>query len=121
MGQNTTTSMGRYRATMTDTDRDHIAEKDDPTQRQTDQSVYRVRQRITKELPKDIAIMLEHRPDMFQELWDVVCEGIKKADEGLTEELFKILSEAVDAPITYRGAVYEDGDRHPIETEENEQ
>lgn len=121
MGQNTTT-MGRYRATMTDTDRDNIAEKDDPTQRETDQSVYRVRQRITKELPKDIAIMLNHRPDVFQELWDVICEGVAASDEELKRNLFKRLSAAVDQPITFDGDVYENGDRHPIsENEVSEQ
>lgn len=113
MGQNTT-PMGRYRATMTDTDRENIAEQDEPTQRETDQSVYRVRQRITKELPKDIAIMLKHRPDVFEELWGVVCEGVQQSDDELTEALFKRLSREVEEPITVGETVYEDGDAHAL-------
>ena len=58
---------------MTDTDREHIAEQDDPSDQQVDQSVYRVRKRINEELPEDIAVLKEHRPDLLNELRDVVC------------------------------------------------
>jgi hypothetical protein len=67
--------MGRYRALMTDTDREHITGENNPTQNQKDQSVYRVRQRIREELPQDIKILREHRPDVFEELKEIVCEG----------------------------------------------
>jgi hypothetical protein len=73
MGQNQFPRMGRYRAVMTDTDRRHIAGKGDPEDRQVDQSVYRVRQRISEELPQDIAVLEEHRPDLLEELHEVVC------------------------------------------------
>lgn len=66
--------MGRYRAIMTETDREHISEESDPSQDQKDQAVYRVRQRIDEELPKDIELLEEHRPDVLEELRDVVCE-----------------------------------------------
>ncbi|NHN46488.1 hypothetical protein G9464_02580 [Halostella sp. JP-L12] len=66
--------MGRYRAIMTETDRKHISEEDDPSDRQVDQSVYRVRKRINEELPQDIEVLEEHRPDLLEELRDVVCE-----------------------------------------------
>lgn len=66
--------MGRYRALLTETDREHITEEGNPTQDQVDQSVYRVRQRIHEELPQDIDILKEHRPDVFEELQEVVCE-----------------------------------------------
>lgn len=66
--------MGRYRAIMTETDREYISEKSEPSQDQKDQAVYRVRQRITDELPKDIEILREHRPDVLEELREVVCE-----------------------------------------------
>jgi hypothetical protein len=36
--------------------------------------VYRVRQRIREELPRDIKILREHRPDVLEELREVVCE-----------------------------------------------
>ena len=66
--------MGRYRALMTETDREHITGESDPSDRQKDQSVYRVRQRIREELPRDIEILREHRPDVLEELREVVCE-----------------------------------------------
>jgi hypothetical protein len=66
--------MGRYRAIMTETDRDHITGESDPSQRQKDQAVYRVRQRISEELPRDIEVLEEHRPDVLEELRIVVCE-----------------------------------------------
>jgi hypothetical protein len=69
------TPMGRYRALLTETDRDHITGESDPTAQQRDQSVYRVRQRISEELPKDIEILAEERPDLLAELREVVCEN----------------------------------------------
>jgi len=66
--------MGRYRAVMTETDREHISGESNPTQNQQDQAVYRVRQRINEELRQDIKILEENRPDVLEELRDVVCE-----------------------------------------------
>lgn len=59
---------------MTDTDREHVSDQSDPSDQQVDQSVYRVRQRINGELPQDIAVLKEHRPDLLEELRDVVCD-----------------------------------------------
>jgi len=59
---------------MTETDRKHIAGDSDPSQDQKDQAVYRVRQRIHEELPADIEVLEEHRPDVLEELRKVVCE-----------------------------------------------
>ena len=67
--------MGRYRALMTETDREHITGESEPSDRQKDQSVYRVRERIREELPRDIEVLAEHRPDVLEELRDVVCEA----------------------------------------------
>jgi hypothetical protein len=66
--------MGRYRAIMTETDREHISGESEPSQDQKDQAVYRVRQRIKEELPKDIEVLKEHRPDVLEELRMEVCE-----------------------------------------------
>jgi len=74
MAKNTSTEMGRYRAIMTETDREHISGESDPSQDQKDQAVYRVRQRIDEELPHDIKILEQHRPDVLKELREVVCE-----------------------------------------------
>jgi hypothetical protein len=59
---------------MTETDREYISEENDPTDRQVDQSVYRVRKRINEELPKDIELLKQHRPDLLEELREIVCE-----------------------------------------------
>ena len=64
--------MGRYRALMTETDREHITGESNPTDQQQDQSVYRVRQRIHEELPKDIEVLSKHRPDVLDELLDEI-------------------------------------------------
>lgn len=66
--------MGRYRAIMTETDREHITGESDPSQNQKDQAVYRVRQRISEELAHDIEVLKKHRPDVLEELREVVCE-----------------------------------------------
>lgn len=59
---------------MTETDREHITGESNPSQNQKDQAVYRVRQRIREELTQDIETLREERPDVLQELQDVVCE-----------------------------------------------
>lgn len=74
MADKTLSEMGRYRALMTETDREHITGESEPTQDQKDQAVYRVRQRIREELPQDIEVLAEHRPDVLDELHEVVCE-----------------------------------------------
>ncbi|MFC6825665.1 hypothetical protein [Halopelagius fulvigenes] len=75
MAQTAESGMGRYRALMTDTDRDYITGNGEPSDSQRDQSVYRVRKRITEELPQDIDVLREHRPDLLDELREVVCDG----------------------------------------------
>jgi hypothetical protein len=67
--------MGRYRAIMTEVDREHISGESNPSQDQKDQAVYRVRQRITEELPQDIEILKQHRPDVLEELREAICEN----------------------------------------------
>lgn len=74
MQGNNPNTMGRYRAIMTETDREHISGESDPSQDQKDQAVYRVRQRINEELQRDIAVLEEHRPDVLKELRETVCE-----------------------------------------------
>ena len=59
---------------MTETDREHISGDSNPTQDQQDQAVYRVRQRINEELSQDMKLLEENRPDLLEELRDVVCE-----------------------------------------------
>lgn len=75
MGTKQTHSMSRYRAIMTETDREYIQGVGDPSTNQVDQSVYRVRLRINEELAKDIDVLSEHRPDLLRELREVVCDS----------------------------------------------
>lgn len=66
--------MGRYRAIMTETDRDYIGNPGDVGENKRHQSISRVRNRITEELPRDIEILEEHHPELLEELREVVCE-----------------------------------------------
>ncbi len=61
---------------MTETDREHISGESDSSNQQRDQAVYRVSKRITEELPKDNAVLAEHRPDKLVELREIVCEEV---------------------------------------------
>nr|WP_247729548.1 hypothetical protein [Halovivax limisalsi] len=66
--------MGRYRAIMTDTDREYISGEGDPSESQRLQSISRVRSRINEELARDIEVLEEHHPELLNELCDVVCK-----------------------------------------------
>ena len=66
--------MGRYRALMTDTDREYISEKGDISDSQKYQAISRVRSRVNEELVKDIEILEEHHPELLEELREVVCD-----------------------------------------------
>ncbi|QCW03581.1 hypothetical protein [Natrinema pallidum] len=66
--------MGRYRAIMTDTDREYISGEGNPSESQRLQSISRVRSRINDELATDIEVLEEHHPELLEELRDVVCE-----------------------------------------------
>jgi hypothetical protein len=73
--------MGRYRAIMTDTDRSYISGEGDASENQRLQSVSRVRNRITEELPQDIEILREHHPQLYGELREVVCDNSPGPDQ----------------------------------------
>ncbi len=74
MAEQATREMGRYRALMTDTDREYLTGEGEPSDDQLHQSAYRVRSRINDELPHEIELLKEHRPDLLEELREVVCE-----------------------------------------------
>lgn len=67
--------MGRYRAIMTDTDREYISGEGNPSESQRAQSVSRVRSRIKDELATDIEVLEQHHPELLEELHEVVCKG----------------------------------------------
>lgn len=64
---------GRYRAIMTETDREYISGAVDVDENKRHQAITRVRARIQHELPQDIAVLEEHHPKLLDELRDVVC------------------------------------------------
>jgi len=66
--------MGRYRAIMTDTDREYISGEGDASDTQRYQAVSRVRSRINDELAKDVHVLQEHHPQLLSELREIVCE-----------------------------------------------
>lgn len=71
--QNPPPTMGRYRAIMTETDREYIGSAD-VEENKRHQSISRVRKRISEELPKDIEVLEEHHPALLEELQEVVCD-----------------------------------------------
>lgn len=74
--------MGRYRAIMTETDREYIADGDEVEENKRHQSISRVRKRINEELPQDIAVLEENHPDLLDELRAVVCEDADQPNES---------------------------------------
>lgn len=69
-----TGQMGRYRALMTDTDREYITSEEYEQTDERYQAVYRVRKRIEEEVVHDVQILQENHPELLEELRDVVCE-----------------------------------------------
>jgi hypothetical protein len=68
-----TASMGRYRALLTDTDREYLRDEQYEKTDERYQARYRVKQRIQEEIPEDVAVLAEHDPDLLEELREVVC------------------------------------------------
>lgn len=78
MAVNTAKGMARTRALMTETERRRIAGEENVEDRKRYQAISDVRNRIQDELTKDVAVLREHHPGLFEELQEVVCD-----DEGL--------------------------------------
>lgn len=73
--------MGRSRGLITFTERDRISGEEDVDDAKKYQSISRVRRRIHEELPKEIALLEEHHPELLEELRAEVCEGVEDDDE----------------------------------------
>jgi hypothetical protein len=65
----------RSRGLITNTEWERIAEKTDEEPEKRYQAVSRVRRRIQEELPKEMAMLAEHKPELLAELQEVVCEA----------------------------------------------
>ncbi|WP_459809645.1 hypothetical protein [Halopiger thermotolerans] len=96
---------------MTDTDREYISGEGDATDNQRMQSVSRVRSRINKELPTDIEVLEEHRPDLLENLRDVVCDDANP-DGGRVETVNR---ERMTHALDDLEAALERGDRDRVE------
>lgn len=70
--------MARTRALLTKTDRQQIASKEEADENKRYQAISRVRSRIQDELPKDVEVLREHHPELYEELCDVVCDDSTK-------------------------------------------
>lgn len=74
MGQDTTNPMAKSRGLITDTERERIAGEVDVEDAKRYQAVSRVRRRINERLPEDIETLEEHKPELLEELREVVCD-----------------------------------------------
>jgi hypothetical protein len=70
------------RALLTETERERLSKPSDAPDQRVYESVSRVRRRIDEELSKDIEILREQRPDLYEELRTVVCEKTESAENG---------------------------------------
>lgn len=66
--------MAKSRALITDTERERLSGEADVGDQKRYVAVSRVRRRIQNELPRDVELLAEHRPDLLEELRDVVCD-----------------------------------------------
>ena len=62
------------RALLTDTERERLSGDSDAEEQRTFESKSRVKRRIIEELPKDVEILSENHPEIFNELQTVVCD-----------------------------------------------
>jgi hypothetical protein len=62
------------RALLTDTERERLSGSADAEDQRVFESKSRVKKRINEELPKDVEILAENQPELFDLLQSVVCE-----------------------------------------------
>jgi hypothetical protein len=63
------------RALLTDTERERLSGDSDAEKQRVFESKSRVKKRITEELPKDVKILSENHPELFDSLQEMVCES----------------------------------------------
>lgn len=64
--------MSRRRALLTDRERELIADEEAENPRYV--AVSHIRNKIEEELPRDLELLEEYHPDLYQELQEVVCD-----------------------------------------------
>lgn len=72
--------MARGRGLMTDYERESLAGEHGDQRKY--EAASRVRARIKEEVSEDIELMLEHNPDLLEDLRDVVCENGGSGEES---------------------------------------
>lgn len=109
--------MGRYRAIMTDTDREYItADDDDVDSHKRYQAVSRVRNRITEELATDVELLEEHHPELLDELREIVCEDVEDGDiaeSGSSKNVIDPVEEGDRSDIEAKEEIYEEATEDP--------
>ncbi|WP_090303552.1 hypothetical protein [Natronorubrum texcoconense] len=73
--------MARTRALMTKTDRKQITGGEHVDENNRYQAISRVRGRINEELPRDIEVLQEHHPELYDELREIVCDSLEEEGE----------------------------------------
>jgi len=71
MPPDTQASMAKQRALLTETEREQLAGEHGDQRRY--EATSRVRRRIADELTTDLQVLAEHRPELLDELREVVC------------------------------------------------
>ena len=66
--------MAKSRGLITDKESRRIAGEEDVEDAKRYQAISRVRRRINEEVPKNIALLREHHPELYEELREVVCD-----------------------------------------------
>ena len=77
-------TMSRSRGLVTDTEWERITGEADVEDSKRYQAISRVRRRIKEELPKEMEMLEEHHPDLFEDLRETVC-GEDIADTSCPE------------------------------------
>ena len=63
------------RALLTDTERERLSGESDAKEQRIFESKSRVKRRINEELPKDVKILSENHPELYDALQRVVCQS----------------------------------------------
>lgn len=103
--------MGRYRAIMTDTDREYITGGDDVDSHKRYQAISRVRNRINEELSTDVELLEEHHPGLLEELREIVCVDVDDediAESGSSKDAAEPVVESDQTDIEAKEDVYDD-------------
>lgn len=79
--------MAKSRGLITDTERERIANETDVDDQKRYQAISRVRRRIREELPEDLKLLRENKPELAQELEEAVCGEAIRGESSLVSKI----------------------------------